>query len=289
MDGSSISSSRCTARCRVRSSWTAGTPGCARPCGAGRCRGSTAPGAARRGSHCPNSSRKLNTRSLARAFSSSRRAPPKTASNRCPGSPRSRAVVCSRLRLARGPVSSRRGRRRCRPARSTTTSRRPSRGDGPVAELDDLVEVVAGVDVHDGERQRRRPERLGRQVQHDHRVLAAGEQQHRPLERGGDLSEDVHGFRFERAAGGTTRTRAVRSWATPRRAVPYRSLVHIWTSPVENEMHLPRIERVSDSGQCPCRHRGGGGRPPPSVIASAAAARALPRRAMSDRASSAPT
>ena len=71
----------CRARCRARSSSTAGTRGCSRPCGAGRCRGSTARGAGCAGPTAPNSSRKLNTRSLARAFSSSRRAPPNTAPN----------------------------------------------------------------------------------------------------------------------------------------------------------------------------------------------------------------
>ena len=63
-------------------------------------------------------------------------------------------------------------------------------GDGAVAELDDLVEVVAGVDVHHRERDPRRPERPVGEVQHDDGVLAAGEQQHRPLALGGDLAED---------------------------------------------------------------------------------------------------
>jgi hypothetical protein len=50
---------------------------------------------------------------------------------------------------------------------------------------------VAGVDVHHRERQTAWPERLQCQVQHDDGVLAAGEQQHRPLELGGDLADDV--------------------------------------------------------------------------------------------------
>jgi hypothetical protein len=58
------------------------------------------------GSHWPNSSRNENIRSLARAFSSSRRAPPNTASNWCSSIASSRVVVCSRLRLAQRPVSS---------------------------------------------------------------------------------------------------------------------------------------------------------------------------------------
>jgi hypothetical protein len=61
-----------------------------------------------------------------------------------------------------------------------------------VAKCDHLVEVVAGVDVHDRESHLRRPERLTRQVQHHDRVLAAGEQQHRTFELAGDFTQDVH-------------------------------------------------------------------------------------------------
>ena len=60
----------------------------------------------RLGSHWPKSSRNENTRSLARARSSSRRAPPNAASNPCSSIASSSVVVCSRLRDARGPVSS---------------------------------------------------------------------------------------------------------------------------------------------------------------------------------------
>ena len=64
-------------------------------------------------------------------------------------------------------------------------------GDAAVAELDHLGEVVAGVDVHDREREAAGPEGLlGEPQQHD-RVLAAGEEQHRPLALGGDLAHDV--------------------------------------------------------------------------------------------------
>src|SRR4051812_13234469 len=66
-----------------------------------------------------------------------------------------------------------------------------------VAELDHLGEVVAGVDVHDRERELARPEcLLGEPEQHD-RVLAAGEEQHRPLELGSHLAEDVNRLRLE--------------------------------------------------------------------------------------------
>src|SRR3984885_6152666 len=58
------------------------------------------------GSHWPKSSRKENTRSFARARSSSRRAPPKAASKPCSEIASSSVTVCSLLRDARGPVSS---------------------------------------------------------------------------------------------------------------------------------------------------------------------------------------
>ena len=54
----------------------------------------------------PWASRKLKTRSLARAFSSSRRAPPRRASKRCSAIASSSVTVWRRLRDARGPVSS---------------------------------------------------------------------------------------------------------------------------------------------------------------------------------------
>ena len=54
-----------------------------------------------------------------------------------------------------------------------------------------LGEVVPGVHVHHRERDRRRPERLLGQAQQHDRVLAAAEQQHGPLELGGDLADDV--------------------------------------------------------------------------------------------------
>ena len=69
--------------------------------------------------------------------------------------------------------------------------------DAPIAELDHLGEVVAGVDVHDREGELPRPEGLlGQPQQHD-RVLAAGEEQHGPLELGRDLAHDVHRLGLE--------------------------------------------------------------------------------------------
>ncbi len=71
-------------------------------------------------------------------------------------------------------------------------------GDAAVAVLDHLGEVVARVDVHDRERELRRAERLLGEPQHDDRVLAAGEEQHRPLTLGGDLAHDVDRLGLER-------------------------------------------------------------------------------------------
>ena len=64
-------------------------------------------------------------------------------------------------------------------------------GDAPVAELDDLSKVVAGVDMQHRERNARRPERLLGEAQHHDRVLAAGEHERRALELGSHLAEDV--------------------------------------------------------------------------------------------------
>ena len=71
--------------------------------------------------------------------------------------------------------------------------------DRLVAESDDLVEVVPGVDVHDGEGQWRWPECLGRDVEHDHGILAAGEKQHGPFEGRCNFAEDVDGLGFQGA------------------------------------------------------------------------------------------
>ena len=72
-------------------------------------------------------------------------------------------------------------------------------GDQLVAGGDHLVEVVTGVDVHHRERQPARPEGLQGQMQHHDRVLATGEQQHRPLELGGHLADDVDRLGLQRA------------------------------------------------------------------------------------------
>ena len=66
--------------------------------------------------------------------------------------------------------------------------------DRPVAVGQQLGEVVAGVHVQDGEGDRSGPEGLARQVQHDHGVLAPGEQQHGAAALGGDLPDDEDGL-----------------------------------------------------------------------------------------------
>ncbi len=70
--------------------------------------------------------------------------------------------------------------------------------DAPVAELDRLGEVVTRVDVHQREREATGAEGLLREAQEHDRVLAAREEEHRPLELRGDLAHDVDRFRLER-------------------------------------------------------------------------------------------
>jgi hypothetical protein len=72
-------------------------------------------------------------------------------------------------------------------------------GDPPVPELDDLREVMAGIDVEHGERQRHGRKRLlGQPQQHD-RVLAPAEQQDGALELGHHLAHDVDGLGLQDA------------------------------------------------------------------------------------------
>ena len=81
--------------------------------------------------------------------------------------------------------------------------------DRRVAVGEHLGEVVAGVDVQHRERDRRRPERLRREVQHDDGVLAAAEEQHRALELGGDLADDEDRLALERRRAGSSTGRSV--------------------------------------------------------------------------------
>ena len=182
---------RCTARRRARSSSRSGTRARARPCGCGRCTATTARAA---GASGPTGRSRRGTR---RRAPSPARAPRRGARRRtrrrtrAPRSRRAASSVCSRLRDARGPVSSVTRPLSIESCTLATISRSPSSRDQAVAELDHLGEVVPGVDVHDREREAPGPERLlGQPQQHD-RVLAAAEQQHGALELGGDLAEDV--------------------------------------------------------------------------------------------------
>ncbi len=148
-------------------------------------------------------------RSLARALSSSRRPPPNAASKPCSVIASSSVTDCRRLRLARGPGSS-----TTRPLSidsCTLATTRPGTDSlhELVAILDDLGEVVTGVDVHHRERQPSRRERQHGEVQQHRRVLATAEQQHRVLALGRDLADDGDGLvgqRLEVRAGSGVHT-----------------------------------------------------------------------------------
>ena len=129
-------------------------------------------------------------RSLARALSSSRRPPPKAASKPCSAIASSSVTDCSRLRLARGPVSSTTRPLSMLSCTLATTRRTPHLAHELVAVVDHLGEVVAGVHVHHRERQPGRREREHGEVQQHRAVLATAEQQHRVLALGGDLADD---------------------------------------------------------------------------------------------------
>ena len=73
----------------------------------------------------------------------------------------------------------------------------PVLGDDGVAELDDLREVVARVNVQQLNRHRRGRERAARQLQHHARVLAAGEQQPDLVKLPRHLAQDMDGLVFQ--------------------------------------------------------------------------------------------
>ena len=138
-------------------------------------------------------------RSLARARSSSRRAPPKAASKPCSSIASSSVTVWSRLREARGPVSSTHAavvdrvlhRRDDQPL--AQLRHRRSRNSITSGKLWPVSTCITGNGNAAG------AERLLGQAQQHDRVLAAGEQQHRALELGGHLAHDVDGLGLERA------------------------------------------------------------------------------------------
>ena len=111
-------------------------------------------------------------------------------------------MVCSWLRDARGPVCS-----TTRPLSIDACTEAIDEAlaelrDTAVAELDRLGEVVTGVDVHEREREPAGAEGLLGEPQQDDRVLAAREEEHRPLELRGDLAHDVDRLGLERVEVG---------------------------------------------------------------------------------------
>ena len=161
-----------------------------------RCQSS---GRCRFGSHCPFSSRREKTRSLARDRSSSRRAPPNAASNPPAASASSSAWVLSSPQ------------QRWVPTRERLRAVGDGRGVGvhdqpradlrgvPVAEVDHLAELVGRVDVQQRERDRSGMERLLRQAQEHRRVLADRIEHHRAFELGHHLAHDVDALGLEHA------------------------------------------------------------------------------------------
>ena len=89
--------------------------------------------------------------------------------------------------------------------------------DPPVAVLEHLGEVQAGVDVHDRERDPSRREGLLGQPEHHDRVLAAGEEQAGALHLGSHLADDVDALGLERAnvAEAVVTHREEFSWVSP--------------------------------------------------------------------------
>ena len=133
---------------------------------------------------------------MARALSSSRRAPPMAASNWLSVSASSRVVVCSRLRMPPGPGSATRpwSIESCTLA---TSSRSPSR-----ATCWSRYSMTSGKlwpvsTWRTGNGKPPGPEGLDGQVEQNGRVLAAAEQQDRPLAFGGHLPHDEDGVRLE--------------------------------------------------------------------------------------------
>ena len=135
-------------------------------------------------------------RSFARALSSSRRAPPKAASKRCSVIASSSVTVWSRLRDPRGPgsatlpwsiVSCTRATMSFAFAASTARSRNWSTSSKfcPVSMCSTGNGSCCG------------RERFGGEMQQYGGVLAAGEEQHRPLALGNDLAQNEEGVGLE--------------------------------------------------------------------------------------------
>jgi hypothetical protein len=135
-------------------------------------------------------------RSLARALSSSRRAPPKAASKPLSLMASSSVTVWRRLRDPMGPGSATLpwSMESCTLATSSFT---PSEADLLIAVAKHLGEVLARVDVKDREGELLGGEGLQREVQQHRRVLAARKEQDRPLALGHDLAQDEDGVGLE--------------------------------------------------------------------------------------------
>ena len=119
-------------------------------------------------------------------------------------------------------------------------------GDAAVAELDHLGEVVAGVDVHDRERELARAERLlGEAEQHD-RVLAAGEEEHRPLELRSELAEDVDRLGLELVEMRKSSSADAHRRAKPRHAATtFSSASRSRTAPADSAGLTPVVSSVT--------------------------------------------
>ena len=155
--------------------------------------------------------------------SSSRRAPPIAASNWCASMASSSVdglqpvARCARALLLGDPPAS------MESCTLATISRSPSSATRRSRKLDRLGEVVPGVDVEQREREARRPERLLGQAQQHERVLAAREQQARPLTLGRELAGKMWDTpRLRECGGGFVGTSAMaeiypfnREWVSP--------------------------------------------------------------------------
>ena len=157
-------------------------------------------------------------RSLARDFSSSRRAPPKAASKPCGAKPVEQRLsleqAAAALGIERDGIGSGGDGRFIAPNQQF-------RADRPrhlVAEGDHLAEFESGIDVKQGKGDGPWIKGLLRQAQHDGRILADGVEHHRVFEFGGHFAEDVNAFSFEQSkvaeARSAARARGIRREGT---------------------------------------------------------------------------
>ena len=149
------------------------------------------------GCHWPKLSRCEKMRSLARAFSSSRRAPPISASKR--NSSIASSSVTDWCTLRDSPGCARRTVPRfIESSTLRTISSAPSSLAREVAEVGHFGEVVAGVDHQQRIGDAARAEGLLGALEQHQRILAAREQQRRALEGGRDFAQDEDRFFLQR-------------------------------------------------------------------------------------------